>query len=344
MEVTFDRYIIKRASYEDLDAIRKYVADNWRNGENHIMSRDRDFVEYELVDTDGQVNCILAIDAESGEIEGIFMYIYSSYTEGYRDIWGSLYSVRPGNNAWLGIELMKQIQVLSGCREYIGYGCNPNTSLKVAKVGLRRKPDKLVHYYALSDRDNDDFKIAKIVNRDNNTSKLDTPDNISVELITNPEDIKPFMDGRDKDIVPYKDYRYIEKRFFGHPIYKYDIYAVKKDAEIKAIFVVRKQEHDGRIALRMVDFVGDRESFSYTGSFWKNMLGDGISEYADFYAKGFEPEYMEAAGFCALTEDDANVIPNYFSPYVCTNVDIWCHSKDGNVFLCKGDGDQDRPG
>ena len=344
MELFFDRYIIRRATYDDLDRIQKYIEENWGRGKDHIMARDRDFVEYELVDKDGNVSCILAIDANTDEIEGIFMYIYSSSTEGYRDIWGSLYSVRPGNNAWLGIELMKQIQVLSGCRQYIGFGCNPKTSLKVAKVGLRRKPDKLIHYYSLSDRADSDFKIAKIVKRKKAHSDDKCHDNVTVSLVSSPEEIRDFMDGRDKEIVPYKDYSYVEKRYFNHPIYKYDIYSINRDDETVAIFVLRKQEHDGRVALRMIDFIGDRSSFAYTSSFWKEMFADETVEYVDFYAKGFETEYMDAAGFVSLDEEDENIIPNYFSPYLCENVDIWCHSQDGNVFLCKGDGDQDRPG
>ena len=50
-----------------------------------------------------------------------------------------------------------------------------------------------------------------------------------------------------------------------------------------------------------------------------------------------------AAGFSERTEDDTNIIPNYFSPFVAENIDIYVRSPYENTLFMKADGDQDRP-
>ena len=66
-------------------------------------------------------------------------------------------------------------------------------------------------------------------------------------------------------------------------------------------------------------------------------------EYVDFYCDGIKEEYLMDAGFALLQEKDTNIIPNYFSPYIKENIDIYVSStKQGTVFT-KADADQDRP-
>ena len=42
-------------------------------------------------------------------------------------------------------------------------------------------------------------------------------------------------------------------------------------------------------------------------------------------------------------ENDENVIPNYFAPFVQENVEIFFHAPNEEIVFCKADGDQDRP-
>lgn len=44
-----------------------------------------------------------------------------------------------------------------------------------------------------------------------------------------------------------------------------------------------------------------------------------------------------------LKENDTNIIPNYFSPYVAENIDIYVGAKYKGAVFFKADGDQDRP-
>ena len=66
-------------------------------------------------------------------------------------------------------------------------------------------------------------------------------------------------------------------------------------------------------------------------------------EYIDFYCHGFDTEYVRQAGMIELVENDTNIIPNYFAPYVAENIDIWVGTPKGRAMFFKADGDQDRP-
>ena len=50
-----------------------------------------------------------------------------------------------------------------------------------------------------------------------------------------------------------------------------------------------------------------------------------------------------SAGFCERTENDSNIIPNYFSPYEQRNIEIYVSGNINDGLFCKADGDQDRP-
>ena len=55
-----------------------------------------------------------------------------------------------------------------------------------------------------------------------------------------------------------------------------------------------------------------------------------------------EEDVLEA-GFTEVNEEDGNIIPNYFGPFLQENIDIWVDSKDKNSLFTKADADQDRP-
>ena len=98
------------------------------------------------------------------------------------------------------------------------------------------------------------------------------------------------------------------------------------------------------IAIRFVDYIGERTLISGIGAFLKNLLSetDG-AEYIDFYCAGINEEDVYEAGFVEVNEEDGNIIPNYFEPFVQENIDIWVDSREYNSLFTKADADQDRP-
>lgn len=61
------------------------------------------------------------------------------------------------------------------------------------------------------------------------------------------------------------------------------------------------------------------------------------------YCLGMEEEYILKVGMVERTEEDPNIIPNYFHPLEQTNVDIWVASSQNNAVFFKADIDKDRP-
>ena len=107
--------------------------------------------------------------------------------------------------------------------------------------------------------------------------------------------------------------------------------------------MARVIECNGSRILRMVDYMGDQRLFSGMRNTLDKIMKEMNLEYMDFYTYGFEEQYLWDAGFSYRSDDDPNIIPNYFEPFLRENVDIWAHYKlDGTMFF-KADGDQDRP-
>ena len=336
-----EEYEIRLANKDDISNIMRFIDLYWKK--NHIMAVNRSFFEYEFLEKDGQVNFVIAISRENRSIEGVLGFLFSSSQENRRDVWGSIWKVKSGNRGMLGIELLKRMEILSKCRYDIGIGANPTTTIPIMKMLFNRETGKMKHFYMLADLDKENFKIAKI-------SYIPTYCELNFQdvviSINRVEQLEGFfeLDERVRDI-PYKDLAYLEKHYFKHPIYRYKIYGIHKsgNGQIEAVVICREQEYEDRKVLRIVDYIGDRELMTLTGGFWKTQISNFEYEYVDFYCYGFEDEYLYKAGFSYIKDNDDNVIPNYFSPYVQENIDIWIHVPTDGVLICKADGDQDRP-
>ena len=107
--------------------------------------------------------------------------------------------------------------------------------------------------------------------------------------------------------------------------------------------MLREESFSKSKSLRIVDYIGEQGLFSSLGEFLENLVRSENYEYIDLYTCGFEEKYIFSAGFSERTEDDANIIPNYFSPFVAENIDIYVRSPYENTLFMKADGDQDRP-
>lgn len=332
-----EKYEIRLACKADIPDIMEFIGKNWKAG--HIMAINRDFFEYEFLEEDGRVNFILAIDRNKGTIEGLNGFLKASHDKNYLDIWGSIWKVLPGNMLFLGTEIIKRYVSLTGCRTIMGVGSNPRTAIPIFDRILKMYTGKMKHYYMLADRN--DFIIAKVNKHPSVKINESTACMIRFRTIEEMEhriDLKKYH-----DCIPYKDAWYIEHRFFKHPIYHYDVYGIEFDGNVDAVIVLRKQEYRERIAIRFVDYIGNQTLFAELGSFFWRLLKAENVEYVDFYCDGFPEEPVVAAGFTLLDENDKNIIPNYFGPFLQENIDIWVNSSCDKAIFTKADADQDRP-
>ncbi len=334
-----ERYEFRVARVDDIESIMKFIENNWKPG--HIMATNRKFFEYEFLEKDGTVNFILAIDKKKKTIECINGFLKASHDPEHLDIWGSIWKVLDGNMGMLGAELIKRRKELTKCRCDLDVGDNPKTAIPVLKVLLKRYVTKMNHYYLLADRD--DFKIAHVEyiptfelgKKCYKVIKLKEIDDVKRRF-----DVRKFINS-----TPYKDYWYIEHRFFEHPVYRYDVYGIENEnGVVNAIIVLRNQHYEDRIAIRFVDYIGDRNLISGIGQFLRNLLEKDINnEYIDFYCAGIDENNILEAGFHNLSDNDKNIIPNYFGPFLKENIDIWVDSREKNSLFTKADADQDRP-
>ncbi len=337
------RYEIRLADVSDIDNIMHFIGEYWSKG--HIMSSNKELFKYEYADGHN-LNFVIAIDKNTNLIEGIFGFIKCSNTKDpkKKDIWGSMWKVNDlhDNIPFLGIELAKRVFTLTGCRTHIGNGANPNTTIPLRRLFFGDKVVKMKQYYLLNSLITD-YKIAAIREIGNKTASFIQNETVLQELHSINE-VKKYFDIESIDSIPYKDSWYINKRYFSHPYYKYKVYGLKDSiGQVGALLMARVVEYNGRKVLRIVDYIGNHKLFAGLSKQFEKMLRENKYEYIDFYTYGFDEDSISKAGFKLRTDDDSNVIPNYFEPFLQQNVDIWAHYKLEGTLFFKADGDQDRP-
>lgn len=334
-----EQYDIIKAKKSDIPNLQEYIKTNWNS--DHILARDEKFFEYEYCSTGG-VNFLLAINCSDGKIAGMIGYIQASSDPDHLDIWPTMWKVSDNALPLLGIELYKRLYDITGARNILGCGNNRDTSSVMLDIVMKYKNMKMKHYYRLATRDN--YQIAVVSHKPDSSDQIsDCSQNKALDIskITDEiELIETLKDLTDINAVPYKDGWYYVHRFMTYPYYSYTIWRIADDRK-KALLITREQKHNDSAALRIVDFVGEDSMFSSLGSFFTQQLDN--YEYIDFYECGMADDCILGAGFTEIREDDDNIIPNYFSPYVAKNIDIWCSSRNGIGRFFKADGDQDRP-
>ena len=337
-----ERYDIRIANRGDIEKIMEFINQHWKKG--HIMAVSREFFEYEFCVGD-RVDFIIAVDKNTDEIECIQGFIPCSKGNDPEkfDVWGSIWKLNEthDNIPLLGIEVCQRMTGMIGARMGLGSGLNTKTALLINQRIFRSKTGKMNHYYMLGDFN--EYKIAKIVHRPEKTAPIACPEGISVVKYNTFEEMKKHFDVDSIDSMPYKDSWYFEKRYYRHPVYQYNVYGIVDSGTTKTLLVTRDISHEDRKIARVVDCIGDHSYISYLGDFFEGLLKDGNYEYIDFYEYGVKDEYFRKAGLILREDNDVNIIPNYFEPFVQQNVEVWVsYAFDGTVFF-KADADQDRP-
>ena len=331
-----EKYEIRFAKYEEIEEVMQFIDTYWKK--DHILARNREFFEYEMV-VDGKVNFVIAKDRETGVIHGLHGFLMASKDEDKFDTWGSIWKVIDGSIGFLGLEIVKRLELYTNTRAFLSIGGNPKTTVPILqKIRHFEDVGKMQHFYCLAKQEN--YRVAKVghyepfvENREYQVQLIPLSDIAELERI--------YDFSCNADAFPYKDAWYINHRYFEHPIYTYQVYGLKEDKKVQALLICREQEYGEAKVLRIVDYIGKPKLFGGISGFLK----DGLEkyEYIDLYCYGFDTSYVRQAGMIELQENDTNIIPNYFAPYVAENIDIWVGTPRGKAVFFKADGDQDRP-
>ena len=331
---------IRLARFDEIPLIMEFVESNWKHG--HILGTDRRFFDWMF--TEGEkVNVVIAIDEENERlygIEGVIVYNH----EDKPDVSGVMWKVIKSDDPFLGIEILDFIKKSMGVRYSVGIGLNKKAG-KIFQLysGKENSIARMDRFYRLGKRES--FSVADI--RNPRSQEYVKAESYFREL----EDIREFMnaipDSELRKYVPYKDYEYIRHRYFDHDIYTYRIFQLVVDGiGREAAFVFRKVEVNDTCVLKHIDYFGESNLIAYAGMAIDSLIEQYDAEYADLYSYGIDGSLVRSAGFIQASEDDENIIPNYFEPFERVNVDIWVSDilYDGvSIRIFRGDGDMDRP-
>ena len=330
---------IRFATKDDIDDIIGFLRENWSG--NNVLAKSRRLFEFQYV-LDDTCHFVIAADDETGKIYGIKGYI--PFNSGKNpDIAAALAIVLQGIRPMLGMEIERFLETETHSRWVCATGLNQNTSFKIYQVFKKAyMVDTLKHYYRLSDRGQ--YRIAVVKNK--RILPVETVNGEFVHIDTEGM-LKSLFDLESyREQKPFKDYGYLSRRYFNHPLYRYDVIGIRRSGsgQVSALLIGREVACNGAKAYRIVDYIGDRAAIAGVGGSLDGFLAERDYEYLDFYCYGLSHEHLTQAGLTLRDQKDPNVIPNYFEPFVQQNIDIHFFATDAeDAAVFKADGDQDRP-
>lgn len=324
--------MIRFANKDDIDDIMSFIDEYWKKG--HILGSNKSFFLYEHVLND-EVTFVISLDDVSLEINAILGYI--PYGEKHRDVMTVMWKANHSTHASLGLELFKYLRDYGDVRIIASPGSNPE--LRPLYKYLGYEFGKMIQWYRLNPKSV--YQIADIKNPE--IPQINSSCNY--KSLDSWEEFCKYYDFEDNSsrMRPYKEAWYIRKRYYEHPIYKYMAFGLEgSKGIIKMVLFFRIENCKNINILRLVDSIGDYSYLKNSTALIDKLLEKYDAEYIDCYEIGLPDFYFETSGW-KKTEGSGNIIPNYFAPYVLSNIDIYYFSTDSDIVLFKGDGDQDRP-
>ena len=348
-----DKYLIRKATFDDEAALRQFIDEHWRK--DHVFVRSKELLDWQHRDEATQsYSFILGIEKETGDIHGVLGFITLSQfdpdIEPTRIIWMAIWKVR---DAARGHRLGRNIQsflVESEKPDIISTVAASAMTLSMYEA-LGYQVDKLKQYFIL----NNSLERFHLAQCSADVVKV-LSQGRSISQDKSHRKIEPI--GRDailtqtqhcfdaQGTVPVKTPNYIIGRYLDHPIYKYDTYKIVEAGKILGLLVMRDCNHEGHVAVRIVDFIGPDNALAGLEQSWQFILENKSAEYVDFYNAGISDQSLKASGFNNVDDFDDLIIPNYFEPFLQqkVSIDFMISSPKGVPYrIVKGDSDQDRP-
>ncbi len=326
---------IRRARYEDIANIMRFMDEHWKPG--NILAKNQDFFEWQFVDGD-KLNMFLGEDDESGKIYGIMGAIVYNRSSN-PDVSGCTWQVIKSCNPMLGLDLSEYMYTQLNGR----YNCAAGLSNKAVRLNelLGYNITEMDHYYRLADRE--DYKIARVADKN---ILVTEETGYSLESIYSVEEMQQIISEETLAAqILSKDYAYIEKRYFGHPIYHYDFWKIVDEKRgSHSVLITRDEIMQDRRVCEIIDHYGRMEDLGKIAGALDRLMEEREYEFVDVYSYGIPVEIYEQGGFVRCDQHSENIIPNYFHPFVQENIPLKMidYGLPG-LRLFRGDGDQDRP-
>ncbi len=331
----------------EVGRVRQFLDRHWSRG--HVLAHDVALLDWQHKRSDGRYNFVVATRNHDPDPLGVLGFIpttkYDPALAEDETVWLALWKVRAdASSAGLGLAMLRYLTSLHPGSSIGVVGIGPAEHIGMYRA-LGFVTGELTQYYMLNDSKTD-FRLAKIPAR----SARITAGAGTVRLTSLNESSFVAAAARVESALtgstePRKTATYFKSRFFAHPVYPYDLY-LADTPKGPAIIAARMARHDGRSALRIVDFLGAEEVFAGLGAALQGLIRSSDAEYADVWNAGFLPSTFARAGFAAVDPDGEFIIPNYFEPFVQRNGRITFALRAATarrIAIFRADGDQDRP-
>lgn len=331
---------IRFASVDDTCRLMNFMHHHWRA--DHILSRNETLFRYDFQEGD-RLNMAIATDADD-EIIGLFGFMkYNSLP--VPDLAGSLWKVIEGSSEpLLGLRLRRFVMSNVDHR----YFAAPGAGLQTRPIYRTIDVDwlEMEHYY-LRNPAVSESRLSCAPAHATSLPSLRGKRTYQMRAVEDPVSLVSFPFLRFATYGPLKDLAYVSRRFFRHPIYRYRLFQLSLGTNAVNLVVCREVAHGGGRALRMVDFFGDERHMPAVVAGMCDLMSREGHEYLDFVCAGFDPKVMRSAAWqCLDFGNDQIIVPNYFEPFVRSNVRVYAVAdRHASIRprLCRGDGDQDRP-
>lgn len=339
---TYDIHFCRKEEIGDLvDFINQY----WKR--NHIFVRSRELLDWQHFDTvNKRYNFVLARHRESGEIHSVLGFVPTSQFDSSIEnveIWPCIWKSRDDIAVkGLGVSLYYYMKSHLKIETIAILGIS-EIALSIYKH-WNFSTGKIEQYYYPNMQHRE--VLAKCMHTAGPVEKIDDRwgiKELSVDEYQALETSRSIFSGMSR----YKSKNYYVNRYYRHPVYQYVFYGIIKDQKIDSLFVARECGYGENKCLRIVDYIGDKESLVPIRYELKELMIRKDYEYIDFMVVGMKPEIMERAGFINRKKNPDTIIPNYFEPFLQENIDLDYAFKSVNpkaeILFYKADADQDRP-
>jgi hypothetical protein len=324
-----EKVVVRQANYEDLEKIRIFLSREW--------PLKREYYEYFHV-IDGKLMFIVGEGQSSGNLYGVCGLIITNREKetNYQLV---LLMVDKNENGFNSISLIKYIVDNLESKSISSCGVRPNALVIYEMLGF--KTGKMDHFYKLADKESYHVAIVnekRIIMSQPGDKKLK-----HIKTFGELEKLYNFV--RNKESNPYKDAWCIKHRYFDSVYHKYKVYLIEDSYNLcRSIIVMREINKDDVKICKIVDFIGDDSDIALIGDELDRLIKENNYEYMDIYSVGIAKNIMKQAGFVQRTQEDKNVIPHLFAPFIQINRDIYYFTNNPQGFhMFRGDCDQDRP-
>lgn len=330
---------VRFASKQDVTTVMEFIGKYWKS--DHILSYDRELVEYLYLEKDETLNFVTASEVASGRLVAILGFIPTT-TSGFRI---SLALWKAVNDKEL-----RPLHAGLACLRYLVDEMSPKS---IFCVGINEKTRVIYEYMGYSTLlMNHHFIVNSFLNAHNII--YDPPlilqglgardlDDYCVNLIVGSATLRITAANLNLEKYP-KDIDYLCHRYIDHPRFAYKIIEILKQGQIIGLIFFRRVYVDKNSCIRIIDVIGGIPCLEGGVAFLIDEMTKNGDEYIDLVSWGLDEKELERIGFANRREHLDCVVPEHFSPFVRSNKDIWCFTNlPASEQFFRGDGDLDRP-